>query len=203
MLKFTFEVDGREMTLFEDELKAFARAKLVIQDAVEGCNTPTEGKAFAINPMAIDRSLFSKKRKDEWQERTRQRILDAFTEVDANPEKYAKPFKTMIMKKTWKGSKTFIELIEMANTVGRLTDWVEQALEWAQRIMNGEAWARICNKLDMNDWCRLVTWKDGNFWIVGGSRIYNYCPASDVYVAKVGLSIYYTCDNTVPLVTIR
>lgn len=201
MMKFTFEVDGREVTLSYDELKAFARAKLATLDAVEGCDTPTEGKVFAINPMAIDRNLFSKKRKDERQERTRQRILDAFTEVDANPEKYAKPFKIMIMKKTWKGSKNGRELVEMANTVGHLTDWVEQALEWAQKIANGKTWERICNEADTNDWYRLVKWKGGYLRLVGGSRRSNcICPASYVDDYSCGLGDNY--HNSVPLVTL-
>lgn len=201
-MKFTFEVDGREVTLSYDELEAIVREKFTTKDAVEDCETPTEGKAFSINPMAIDRGLFSQNRKDKRQERTRQLILEAFTEVDANPEKYAKPFKTMIMKKTWDSSKTLKELMEMAGKVGDLADWVEQAMEWAQRIANGETWERICNKVDKIDWRRVVMWKDGYLRAVGGSPRLNYkYPASEVwnFVYDPNSNLYYM----VPLVVLR
>lgn len=200
-MKFTFEVDGREVTLSEDELKAFARAKLSAQATVKKCKAPIVGQAFAVNPMAIDRSLFSEERKDERQERTRQFILEAFTEVDANPKRYAKPFWTMIMKKTWDGSKTRKELVEMADAVGHLANWVEQVLEWAQRISNGETWEGLCNEADRTAWYRLVRWEH-DLRLIGGCA-YLYTTYSATNIGDGGGSFYDGCNHSVPLVSFR
>lgn len=201
-MEFTFEVDGRKVTLSYDELEAIVREKFT-QDAVESCSTPTEGKAFAINPMAIDRGLFSQKREDRDQEKTRQLILEAFAEVDANKEKYAKPFKTFMPKKTW-SFKSAKELEKLANSLGgHLANWVEQALEWAQRIANGEKWRDLCNRRDTTYYNRLVKWKGDLFRFSGGSRLsFGYV----AYPTQVSDTVYLPNDNlvhTVPLVVLR
>ena len=130
---------------------------------------PTEGKWFKVNPLAIDQNLFKEERENSMQETTRQYILEAFEEMKMN-SKYAKPFKTMIPKKTWE-TKSVEELKKLAQRLGNHNaDWVEQALEWAQRISNGESWDEICNKQDTANWYRLVVWKCGYARLVGGSR---------------------------------
>lgn len=169
--------------------------------AYEVAQTPTEGKLFEIIPLQMDRSLFKEERK-EWQEVIRKIILEAFVEVDKNSAKYATPFYTLIPEKDWVGCKTVDELKQYAHDLGGdMADWVEQALEWAQRISNGESWEDICNNPDTAKWCRLIVWKKGYCRLIGdwqNSR--NSYPATDIGNG---------CDSndrlfyTVPLVSIR
>ena len=144
-MKVTLPIYGREKTFSEQELIAILE-KYFSNEATEQTTTanvaqvPTDDQWFEVNPRAINQSLFQKKRKDERQEKTRKLILEAFAEVKSSPEKYGKKFKTMMPKKTWT-SKTVEELKQLACKLGdHNADWVEQALEWAQRICNGESW---------------------------------------------------------------
>ena len=205
-MKITLPIHGRERTFSEKELIAILE-KYFSNEATEQATTakvaqvPTEDQWFEVNPQTINQSLFKKKRKDERQERTRKLILEAFAEVKSSPEKYGRKFKTMMPKKTWT-SKTVAELKQLACEFGNHNaDWVEQALEWAQRICNGESWKAVCNNADTANWYRLVVWKHGYARLVGGSRHDdNYFPASD------DLSDDYfsfnSFDNTVPLVVL-
>ena len=206
------QVSGREMTFSEEELVAILgkhfdtevtqqKEKNVQKQAeTEVAQTPTEGKWFNVNPTEIDQRLFSEKKSDQRQEKTRQRILEAFSEMKNNP-KYARPFKTLMPKKTW-NEKYVSELIEIACNLGdHMADRVEQALEWAQRIANGETWKEVCNNPDTANWYRLIEWKNGCTRLVGGSResSINY-PASYVYH-----DYYYPnlrLSSTVPLVVL-
>ncbi len=148
---------------------------------IEVAEKPTENKCFKVDPRKIDKNLFFEEREDPRQEWTRRIILEAFEELEKNPEKYAKPFNTMIPKKTWKVN-TIEELEKKARSLGNhMADWVEQALEWAQRISNGESWEDVCNKPDTANWHRLVIWENGYVRRVGGSRkSNNNYPASEV-----------------------
>lgn len=205
-MKITLPIHGRERTFSEKELIAILE-KYFSNEATEQATTakvaqvPTEDQWFEVNPQTINQSLFKKNRKDERQERTRKLILEAFAEVKSSPEKYGRKFKTMMPKKTWT-SKTVAELKQLACEFGNHNaDWVEQALEWAQRICNGESWEAVCNNADTANWYRLVVWKNGYARLVGGSRHDdNYFPASD------DLSDDYfsfnSFDNTVPLVVL-
>lgn len=206
-MKITLPIHGRERTFSEKELIAILE-KYFSNEATEQATTakvaqvPTEDQWFEVNPQTINQSLFKKKRKDERQERTRKLILGAFAEVKSSPEKYGRKFKTMMLKKTWT-FKTVAELKQLACEFGNHNaDWVEQALEWAQRICNGESWEAVCNNADTANWYRLVVWKNGYARLVGGSRCndLNY-PASGVtyrdYVSNYGIS------NTVPLVVLK
>ena len=79
---------------------------------------------------------------------------------------------------------------------------MEQALEWAQRICNGESWEAVCNDADTANWYRLVVWKNGYGRLVGGSRNRNfYSPASDV--DNYDYNSNYWVDYTVPLVVLK
>lgn len=165
--------------------------------------TPTEGKLFEVNPLGIDRSKFEKPMSDWRQELTRQTILEAFAEVDKHSEKYASTFYTLIPEKTWDGYKTFAELQAYANDLGGvMADWVEQALEWSQRICNSESWEAICNNSDTANWYRMILDKNGYYELVGNSRDHNfYSPASYVffdYHNPIDRLIY-----TVPLVVLK
>ena len=172
-----------------------------MSETLQVCGRPEEGKWFEVNPEAINQELFQEKRYDRKQEWTRHLILEAFTEMKNNPGKYGRPFKTMMPAKAW-DSKTVAELKELASSFGdHNADWVEQALEWAQRIHNGESWEDVCSEPDTANWYRLVVWKDGYARLIGGSDMHNDdSPASDV-----GHSDYYSnnrVDCTVPLVVL-
>lgn len=165
--------------------------------------TPTEGKLFEVNPAGIDRSKFEKPMRNRQQEWTRQIIQEAFAEVDKHPKKYASAFYTLMPEKKWYDYKIVAELKAYANYLGgQMADWVEQALEWAQRLFNGESWEAICNNADTANWYRMIVWENGYARLVGGSRnCFDSSPASDV-------SDYdFYSDNsivlTVPLVVLK
>ena len=199
-----------------------------MNETLQVCGRPEEGKWFKVNPLTIDQALFQEARASSeqemadklyWeykvqkqlttdqylkdldaarQEKTRKLILEAFAEVNANPEKYGKPFKTLRPKMTWT-CKTEEGLKELASSLGdHIADWVEQALEWAQRIQNGETWQDICNNSEYYEWYRAVVWKNGYIRRIGGSkfdRVYAAASTVDEYDCYNG--IYY---DMVPLV---
>lgn len=222
-MKVTLQVNGRERSFSEEELvtkleeleKLKSKAESVQQSTevtqkaneeksrstFEVAETPTEGKCFEVNPISINQNLFQKKGKDARQEATRQLILEAFDEWKANPTRYAKSFKTMIPIKTWERGKTVSELKEIACSLGdHMADWVEQALEWAQRIANGETWEAICNDPDTAKLYRLIVWKNGYHKLVGGaSEQHDDNPASDVslYDYHSNSRLYYSVPSVV------
>lgn len=189
-MKVTLQVDGDEMTFTEEELSAiveehFSRLKEV---------------PFKVNPLGINRSIFERERKNKKQEEIRQLIQVAFKVVDECPERYGKPFETLQPEKTWLW-KTIDELVEVAENQGdHIANWVEQTLEWAQKIQNGETWEKICNKPDTAKWCRLVEWNKADFTLVGGSRVSSAYdpPAASVY--SISSEADYWSAFTVPLV---
>lgn len=143
--------------------------------------SPIEDTCFEVNPNSINQDLLKKVRRDSAQERTRQIILDAFDEVKKYPEKYGRPFKTMIpnlndcQDVSSICSPTVDDLINESKKMGgHIASWVEQALEWAQRLENGESWESICNAPDKIRWYRLVIWKDGYARRIGGASFIAY-----------------------------
>ena len=177
-MKYTLQVSGREMTFSEQELIAFVEehfARIANEhENTEAAQGPTEGKWFEVNPQAINQELFQEERDDWRQEQTRQLILEAFAEMKSNPGKYCRPFKTMMPEKTW-NFKTVAELKELASRLGdHNADWVEQTLEWAQRLLNGESWEAVCNEQDTANWYRLVVWKNGYVRLIG-------CSVNDIF----------------------
>lgn len=162
---------------------------------------PMEGIYFNVNLATINQATFNKERKDKKQEKTRKIILEALEEAKNNPEKYSRPFKTIIPKKDWK-IKTIEELIEFSNNYnGHIADWVEQALEWAQRISNGEKWKDICNEPDRVSYYRIIIWKNGSPRIVGGSyRSESKYPACDI--GNYDFCLDNEIKDTVPLIVV-
>ena len=206
MKKITLQVNGKKMDFSEQELTAIVEKHLSSETTQQTTTTnvaqkPTEDAWFEVKPQAIAQKLFEKKRTDQRQEATRQIILEAFAEMKDNPEKYGKNFKTMMPKKTWV-CKSVQQLKYMASQLGdHNADWVEQALEWAQRIANGESWKNICKDKDTANWYRLVIWKDGYAHLVGGSACYSSIgPAS--FVSSGDFSGDYNLYYAVPLVVI-
>lgn len=160
--------------------------EVTLQENGRKTQKPTVGEWFEVKPQAIDQRLFETKREDYRQEAARKLILQAFAKMKNNPEKYGKNFETMMPKKTW-DFKTVAELKEMASKLGdHNADWIEQALEWAQRIANGESWKAICNDKDTVRWFRLVVWKNGSARLAGGP----YCPDERVSYERPSLTGY-------------
>ncbi len=131
---------------------------------------PERGMKFSVDAKRLNNALFEIPRTDEEQENARQIIVEALNQVKKNPEKYAKPFKTTTPCGFW----PFItagELAILAKEFGdHMADWVEQALEWAQRISNGESWQAVCNDADSNYYYRAVMWENGCVRMIGGAR---------------------------------
>lgn len=203
-MKVTLPIHGRERTFSEKELIAILEKHFsneAAEKTITVAKVPTESQWFEVNPLVIKQSLFQKKRKDERQEKTRKLILEAFAEVKRSPEKYGRKFKTMIPKKTWDYI-TVKELKQLACEWGdHNADWVEQALEWAQRIYNDESWEAVCNNEDTANWYRMIIWKNGNVRVVGGSRIViSEMPAS--YVSSYDYHSDGRISTTVPLVVL-
>ena len=196
--------DGRKETF--DSVASFNVTEEQITNeechASDVAQISTEVKLFEVNPLGIDRSKFEKTMSNQRQERTRQIIQEAFAEVDKHPEKYASAFYTLMPEKNWNGRKTVAELKAYANDLGgQMANWVEQALEWAQRLFNGESWEAICNNADTANWYRMIIWKNGYARLVGGSRnSINLYPAS--YVNNNDYNSNNRINNTVPLVVL-
>lgn len=85
---------------------------------------------------------------------------------------------------------------------GHIADWVEQSLEWAQRIVNGETWEAICNNPDTANWYRLVKWKYGKTRIIGGSSKLNN-GSSVSFVLNNDFCSDTKINNTVPSIVLR
>lgn len=162
---------------------------------------PINNRWFEVDPLGIDQQIFQKRRSNKKEEKTRKLILEAFYELKMNPQKYGRKFRTMMPNRRGK-----LEVVEdfkmLAHKVGdHMADWVEQCLEWAQRIANGESWKSICQEADTANYYRLVIWKDGRVRLVGGSRIHSReCPGA----TDVGNNSYDSTDRvnayTIPLV---
>ena len=172
----TVKVHGKKITFSDEELKSVMESYFA--------PTPQEGRWFRVDPMTIDQEIFDFERKDKNQEKTRQYILDAFVEVLNNP-KYKHPFYTYIPAKEWK-EKTYEGFETLAFEVGgHIATWVHQALEWAQRIANGESWKSICNEEDKTNWYRLVNGKNEELWLVGAAKLDDtHFPATDILMQR-------------------
>ena len=203
--QITLTVDGVARTFSENELTDIVRKDLEAIKKRANIQRPMENIPFEIDLWGIDLNLFKEEREDPKQEETRLLILEAFDRVDKFPSQYREKFKTLMPVKTWE-EKTIKSLKRYANSVnfGYWATWVEQALEWAQRIANGEPWRDICNIPDTADWCRLIKWKDGRPCRVGGSRksIDNCDPASYLMLLYEHPEFPTNLYNTVPLIVL-
>lgn len=184
-------IKGKERKFTEEELtsiveKHFSR---VSHKKYELALEPIEKKAFRVVPLEINRALFAKEREEKQQERTREKIVEAFEELDRCPEQYARPFRT-IRPNMREEPLTANDFRNEANEIGdHLANWVEQALEWAQRLTNGESWEKLCNDPDVTECYRMIEWKDGFTRLIGGSTKCNTrYPATDIHG---NVSIYY------------
>lgn len=200
-LKVTLHVYGRKRTFTEQELIAILE-KYFSSEAAEQSNVaqkPTEDEWFDVKPHSMDQKLFEKEREDDKQEQTRKSILEAFEAMKKYPRKYGENFKTMVPKKT-RQLITLKGLKEIAEQKGdHIADEVEQALEWAQRIVNGESWETICNDIDNSNCNRAIICRDGRARTVGRS-LHEWSTNAASYVSECVLSELCTYENVVPLI---
>ena len=191
--EITLSVNDQEMTFSEQELVSILKEHFKMAG-------PREGIWFYIDPLSIDQNLFQKKRRDKSQEATRLLILEAFENLKKYPDTYAKPFRTLMPQKTWV-EKDENQLIEVAQALGKcIADWIYQALEWAQRIHNGETWKKVCNEKDTANWYRLIRWKDGSKKIIGGARKNQFCSYSATQICSYDGFDMYDSYETIPLI---
>ena len=187
-----FYVNGQTISLSEKEVEELVRNAYATK--------PTKGVRFEVNPEKINRGLFYERRANGVQEWTRQIILHAFKEVDEKNVQYGKTFYTYIPKKTWLCEKVAFLKKVAERDGGHLADGIEQALEWAQRISNGESWSDVCNSPDMAEYYRLVEWTPGKIRRVGGVEK-SFTAHSAVHVEK---HFFYfledKTEDTVPLI---
>lgn len=175
-IKFIMQIGDKRMTFFPKDLKSILEKVFCVDNTpqkekedIQISVQPTEGIPFEVNPLKIDINLFNEERNDNEQEYVRKMIVHAFTCVFNYPSRYGRPFKTLRPEKKWDVI-TLNEMRNVASTLGdHMADLTEQALEWAQRIANGETWEDVCNKADTSNWFRVVNAYDGYAWVFGGS----------------------------------
>ena len=196
-MKIGLEVNGREMFFSEEELvKILEKHFSSEEQPIPVVAMPVEGKLFEVRPPELNVSLFSREREDKEQETLRKLILQSFERVKNDPKKYRRTFYTFKPEKTWSKPQTVSQIRKMACKMGEhLTDWVEFALEQAQRIQNGESWEVVCNIPDSLNYNRLIVWKDGTYRIVGGATkmgdikspayIFGFCYESNCVLENV------------------
>ena len=200
-MKVTLKVNGREQTFSEEELVQ------ILEEYFRNKNSENlkkkevlsvENQWINVNPCTINPRLFEKQRENPKQEETRKIIVDAL-ETMKKDQQYQKAFQIYIPNKTWK-AKTFKEMEILAHKDGgHITNWVELALEWAQRLTNGESWESLCNDPDIANWNRIVIWKDGIALVGGSTKEKSMISATEVDVFEY---LRYTpiCD-AVPSIT--
>ena len=174
------KVRGKEMNFSQEELRSILedyfelktfQSNMIFEVTVK----PSEGRWFIVEPKKIIREIFLKKRNNPEQENVRQLILIALDEVEKDPNKYGHKFKTMFPFRYWQRNrgKQIRDLDGMAKIIGdHMADEIEQYLEWAQRIQNGESWEELCNMQDVAPSYRVIKTQENPYLhrIVGGAR---------------------------------
>ena len=172
-MKVILQINGREMTFSEEQLIAILEKHFSIEQennaAEEVVKNSIVGTCYEVKPSSINKDLFKEERKDPCQEEIRKLILEAFEELDRIRFQICKSFKIIVPEKTWT-IKNVRELKALAIDLGgQTTNWIEQALGWAQQINDGATWEDLCNKKDKHVCYRLIIWKDGTCKNIGGS----------------------------------
>lgn len=193
------QVNEREMTL-SGQSSSNTTKKATTAKARQ---KPIDNEWFEVKPHTIDRKLFEKPRKDNYQEECRRTILKAFDVIEHKPE-YGRDFETLMPTAVTSG--TGEKLLQIAQDFnGHTANWIEQALEWAQRIANGESWRALCNYQDTANYFRFVEWTPRHCRIIGGSTRYkhlfqngNFARPTSVSLDILTIEGYHEC--TIPLV---
>lgn len=164
-----------------------------------------EGTLFLVKPMEIDRSLFEKNKLigDANREWIGEIIREAFEEFDNEHEKYGAQFYIFIPEKKWEG---YIKVQTLKNYAkkcgGRVTDWVEWALQQAQRILNGESWEVVCDGIVLSPKIVMILWKKRRYRVVGNLCLH-YAVFPLYEVDRSGYYSYNKIKNVVPSITLR
>ena len=186
----TLQVNGRKLHFKKKVLLEAIVEKLFSMEEIKKIAhpvPPTKNEWFQVFPIEIDPNLFKDKREDERQEEARLIILEALEELKKYPEKYGMPFETIVQDKAYHWEKELVTYnrpsratapiktrewltikISMKDFIKRhlwgkesfVINWVQQALEWAQRISNGESWEDVCNKSTDFNYDRMIIWKN-------------------------------------------
>lgn len=187
--EITVTIKGREVTLSEKELVSILEEHFKILNVVKGVE---------VNPILIDEPTFEIEKKDCYshKESIMQVIQKAFIEMKKDLRRYARPFE-IVTPAELESVYTEEKMVALAEKYGdHIADWVEQALEWAQRIANGED---IFNKSDDSKWFRAISWQDGHVCLVGGANeLNNHDSAASIHDFNVNSS--YQIYNAVPAV---
>lgn len=188
--EITVTVKGREVTLSEKELVSILEQHFKILNVVKGVE---------VNPITIDESIFEIGEKEHYyshEEYIMQLIQKAFIEMKKDIRRYARPFE-IVTPAELEPVYTEEKMVALAEQYGdHLADWVEQALQWAQKIANGED---IFNKSDDSKWFRAISWQDGHVCLVGGSEEFNNHDCASA-IHEFHVNSFYQLHNAVPAI---
>lgn len=211
-MKITLTLSGREKTFSENELVSILEdyfatsSENSIPQTAAKAKTPKNKNRYIVDLQTINRDLFVEERTDPTEESLRCNIQKAFVSADANPSKYGKRFETLIPNSKEHCYTAKEELYVLAYDLGdHIADWVEQCLEWAQRISDGEQWGNICDKPDTHKYQRLIISSNKpnkNFKIVGSYHD-NNSPHPEFYLSDFSSDSEFAESevyHTVPLV---
>ena len=124
-----------------------------------------------IELSAIKRRKFLFKRLDPSQEVIRKLIRQALKEAKKNKGHYSS-FELMVPEQhLGNGLDSMINGAKSYHA--EIANWIEQALEWAYRISEGESWKSLCNEPDDSEFFRVIFWKDDEVAFIGDGC--NYC----------------------------
>ena len=155
-------------------------------------------KGVEVNPITIDESIFEMGEKGYYshEEYIMQLIQKAFIEMKKDLRRYARPFE-IVTPAELEPVYTEEKMVALAEQYGdHLADWVEQALEFAQKIANGED---IFNKSDDSKWFRAISWQDGHVCLVGGSEEFNNHDCASA-IHEFHVNSFYQLHNAVPAI---
>lgn len=160
-------INGREKTFDEKKL-----IDIFKEHDLTKIKMPKDALGVEIHeviPEDINRKLFEEKRIDEVEESARNFILYALKNFDRKPEKYGKPFKTIVFMSPFE-EMTLMNVEEFAKKHGNsFATTVELGLEWAYRITMGETWESVCKEVDRG-WYKLVQHECRYFFLFQGAE---------------------------------
>ena len=183
------KVDVNEITVTVKELVSILEQHFKILNVVKGVE---------VNPITIDESIFEMGEKGYYshEEYIMQLIQKAFIEMKKDLRRYARPFE-IVTPAELEPVYTEEKMVALAEQYGdHLADWVEQALEFAQKIANGED---IFNKSDDSKWFRAISWQDGHVCLVGGSEEFNNHDCASA-IHEFHVNSFYQLHNAVPAI---
>jgi len=154
--KIILKVGNNELIFCKEEIQAILENIEARKDSL-----PLENEWYYVDPLKIPRKKFeyykSYGRPSTADEDLREWILAALDEMEKNPKRYAKKFKIMFPTKSWDEDTTPEKCKQIAYEIGHhQSDWVEEGLLLAQRVMNGynRDWLYMC--ADTSNWYRMI-----------------------------------------------